>query len=69
MPHDPQRGELWFRFCFSLAGLALVVAAVIIRGIPQGPALFEVIGIAGLFFGGSAVWTGMKLFGKQAGDR
>ena len=62
MANGPNRGELWFRLCFSLAGLALMAAAVILRGIPNGPALVEVIGIAGLFFGLTAIWTARKLW-------
>jgi xanthosine utilization system XapX-like protein len=57
----PDRGELRFRLVFSLVGLALLGVAVAIRGIPSGPALVEVFGIAGLFFGGTAVWTIWKL--------
>lgn len=69
MSHTPERSELWFRFCFSLAGLVLVIVAVVVRGISQGPALFEVIGIAGLFFAASAFWSGRKLFGRRSDDR
>jgi hypothetical protein len=58
----PDRGELWFRLIFSLAGLCLMVAAIAIRGIPNGPALVEVIGIAGAFFGGTAIWSALKLW-------
>ncbi|MGR3271959.1 hypothetical protein DU478_03240 [Thalassococcus profundi] len=68
MQKGPDRSEHWFRFLFSLAGLALLIVAVAIRGIPSGPALFEVIGIAGLFFGASAVWSGLKLFRRSDGD-
>jgi len=58
----PTRGELWFRFMFSLFGLGLMIFALWYRGIPEGPALFEVVGIASLFFGGSAVWTARRLW-------
>lgn len=73
MAADPVRSELLFKFVFSLVGLALLVAAVAIRGWPQGPAMFEVIGVAGLFFGGSAVWSGWRLMrlreeGRDPGD-
>jgi hypothetical protein len=57
----PTRKELIFRLVFSLAGLGLMIAALRMHGIPQGPALFEVIGVAGLFFGVTAVWTTRKL--------
>lgn len=62
MKYGPTRGELWFRLGFSLAGLGLLAVAVAYRGIPSGPALVEVIGVAGLFFGGTAVWAGARLF-------
>jgi hypothetical protein len=68
MRHDPKRGELLFRFWFSLAGLVLVGVAVVARGIANSAALVEVIGIAGLFFGGTAVWTGLKLLKQHSDD-
>ncbi len=58
----PTRGELKFRLVFSLAGLAMLAAVVVFRGVPNGPALVEVVGIAGAFFGGTAGWTLWKLF-------
>lgn len=58
----PTRGELTFRLVVSLAGLALMVFALFYRGIPDGPALVEVVGIAGLFFGGSAIWSAVRLW-------
>lgn len=57
----PTRGELRFRLAVSLAGLALMAVALSRRGVPTGPALVEVVGIAGLFFGGTAVWTAWQL--------
>jgi hypothetical protein len=59
--HGPDRSELIFRLVFSLVGLVVLAGAVAIRGIPTGPALVEVFGIAGLFFGGTALWTVWKL--------
>ncbi|WP_299750226.1 hypothetical protein [uncultured Tateyamaria sp.] len=59
--HGPTRGDLLFRFWFSLAGLSLLIGALIFRGIPQGPAGWEAIGLATLFFGGTLVWTLWKL--------
>lgn len=58
----PTRGELWFRFLFSLAGLALLCVAVVVRGISNPAALIEVVGIAGAFFGGTAIWSAVKLW-------
>ena len=60
--YGPGRGELWFRLVVGLLGLLLVGAAVAIRGVSSAPALVEVIGIAGLFFGGSSVWAGWRLW-------
>ncbi|MCC1490991.1 hypothetical protein [Cognatishimia sp. F0-27] len=60
---DPaKRKELWFKLVFSLFGLALMCVAIFARGIPNAPALVEVVGVAGLFFGGSAVYCALKLF-------
>ncbi|WP_439123484.1 hypothetical protein [Marivita sp.] len=59
---EPTRNELWFRLLFSLAGLALLVVAVMVRGISNSAALVEVVGIAGLFFGGTAAWAARKLW-------
>jgi hypothetical protein len=58
----PTRNELWFRLIFSLFGLALLSVAVWVRGIANAPALVEVMGIAGVFFGGTALWTIRKLW-------
>jgi len=58
----PTRGELWFRLAFSLGGLAMMGFALWYRGIPDGPALIEVVGLASLFFGGTTLWTLRKLW-------
>jgi hypothetical protein len=47
----PTRGELWFWLWASIFGLALMVVALVLRGIPEGPAFFEVVGLATLVFG------------------
>lgn len=57
----PTKNELWFRLLFSLGGLALLIVAVIVRGISNSAALVEVVGIAGAFFGGTAIWSALKL--------
>jgi xanthosine utilization system XapX-like protein len=64
----PTRGELKLRLAISLVGLALMIAALFWRGLPQGPAIVEVVGIAGLFFGGSAIWTLRKLIKGETSD-
>ncbi|OSQ53137.1 hypothetical protein [Marivita geojedonensis] len=57
----PTRNELLFRLIFSLGGLALLAVAVMVRGISNSAALVEVVGIAGVFFGGTAIWAAVKL--------
>lgn len=57
----PTRGELWFRLAFGLAGLAVLGLAIALRGFPTGPALVEVGGIAGVFLGGTVVWSAWRL--------
>lgn len=47
----PTRGELWFWLWVSAGGLGLMVTAFLLRGIPEGPAFFEVVGLATLVFG------------------
>lgn len=59
------RGELWFRVWFSLVGLGLVAAVIVVRGWPKGPALVEVIGVAGLFFAGTLGWSLYQLFHRD----
>lgn len=63
----PSRGELWFRLCAGLAGLALLTVAITARGMPSGPALVEVLGFGGLFFGGTVVWSAWQLWKQRAG--
>lgn len=58
--YGPTRGELWFRLVFSIAGLALMIFAVAYRGF-NGIASVEIIGIAGAFFGGTLIWSVVKL--------
>ena len=43
----PSKSELKFRMWFSLAGLVMLVGALVFRGLPMGPAMFEVVAIAG----------------------
>ncbi len=57
----PSRSEIKFRLYASLAGLAMLILAIAFRGIPTGPAMFEVVGIAGAFFGGTLIWSLLKL--------
>ena len=48
---SPTRGELWFWLWVSAAGLGLLAVALLFRGLPSGPALAEVVGVASLVFG------------------
>ncbi|MDJ0628533.1 MAG: hypothetical protein QNJ44_09770 [Rhodobacter sp.] len=63
--YGPTRKEHIFRLCFSLFGLSLMLVALLYRGIPTGPALFEVGVMGGLFFSGSAIWSASKLIKGQ----
>ncbi|MCX7286136.1 MAG: hypothetical protein NTW20_00865 [Rhodobacterales bacterium] len=47
----PTRGELWVWLWISTGGLGLMAVALVIRGLPSGPALAEVVGVASLVFG------------------
>jgi hypothetical protein len=49
--YGPTRGELWFWLWASAGGLGLMGVALFLRGVPNGPALAEVIGLAGAVFG------------------
>lgn len=64
MKYGPSRGEWKFRLVFSLAGLCLLAAALFYQGLPEGPGLIEVAGVAGLFFGGTAVMALRALLRK-----
>ena len=59
--YGPSRGDLMFRTCFAAAGLALTLAAVLFRGLPQGPGGWEAIIIAIVFFGGTLIWSLRRL--------
>lgn len=47
----PTRGELWFWLWVSAGGFGLMAVALGVRGIPEGPAIAEVVGLAGVVFG------------------
>lgn len=47
----PTRGELWFWLGVSSGGLGLMGLALFLRGVPSGPALVEVVGLASGVFG------------------
>lgn len=49
--YGPTRGELWFWLTVSAAGLAFMVYAFLVRGMPQSAALVELVGLPLLAFG------------------
>jgi hypothetical protein len=49
--HGPTRGELWFWLFASLGGFGLMAVAIAVRGIPEGPAIAEVLGLGTVVFG------------------
>jgi hypothetical protein len=61
----PTRGELLFRFWAGVAGVFLLAGVMMKMGIPSGPALVELYGFGGLFFGGTAIWAGWKLWHRD----
>lgn len=48
---QPTRGELWFWLWVSAGGFVLMGVALVVRGIPEGPAIAEVVGLATVVFG------------------
>ncbi|MEO0390030.1 MAG: hypothetical protein AAF218_03725 [Pseudomonadota bacterium] len=64
----PSRKDLMFRLAVSVAGLLLLIGAILYRGLPIGPAGWEAIGISTVFFGGTLAWTLWKLIKKDYSD-
>ena len=62
----PTRGELWFRMAVGVGGLGFLAYALSVRGMPSGPALFEVLGIGGVFFGGTIGVSAWRLWKDRA---
>jgi hypothetical protein len=59
--YGPSRGELKFRVVVGILGLCLMGYVVGVRGMPSGPALVEVVGFGGLFFGGTLFFAIRRL--------
>lgn len=59
--YGPTRGEHLFRLIFSLFGLGCIGVLFAVHGVPRGPGLVEVVGIAAAFFGGTAVLSARAL--------
>jgi hypothetical protein len=57
----PSRGELWFRIVVGILGLCLVAFMVFAKGLPEGPALVEVVGLGVAFFGGTLFFAVRRL--------
>jgi len=49
--YGPTRNELWFWLWASAGGLGFLALALVLRGVPGGPALVEVVGLAAGVFG------------------
>lgn len=62
--YGPTRGEWIFRLVFSLVGLGMMAVALSLHGV-RGIAWVEIVGIAGAFFGGSAIWAAWQLIRKE----
>jgi hypothetical protein len=63
--YGPTRGELWFWLWVSIGGLLLMAMALGLRGLPSGPALAEVVGLAGLVFGYLGARSVKRLIRRQ----
>lgn len=59
--YGPTRGERIIRLCFSPIGLALIVIALVLHGIPTGPTIFEIGVMGGGFLGATAIWSVRKM--------
>jgi hypothetical protein len=62
MKYGPSRGEDKFRILVSILGLCFVAYVVTVRGLPSGPAIVEVVGLAGALFGGTIFFSGRRLW-------
>lgn len=62
--YGPTRGEHLFRLIFSIFGLGCIGVLFAVQGVPRGPGLVEVVGIAGAFFGGTFALSARALLRK-----
>lgn len=62
--YGPTRGEHLFRLIFSIFGLGCIGVLFAVQGVPRGPGLVEVVGIAGAFFGGTFILSARALLRK-----
>lgn len=61
----PTRGELWFWLWVSIGGFGLLTVALMLRGIPQGPAIAEVVGLATVVFGYLGIRSAKRLIRRE----
>lgn len=61
----PTRGELWFWLWVSIGGFGLLAVALMLRGIPQGPAIAEVVGLAAVVFGYLGIRSAKRLIRRE----
>ncbi|MCL1627856.1 MULTISPECIES: hypothetical protein [Roseinatronobacter] len=61
MSFGPDKAEHRFRLAVSIIGLVVLIW-IIASGRMTGFAWVEVGAVAGLFFGGSALWSGWQLW-------
>jgi len=62
----PTRRELRFRLGWSVLGIVVLAGLWVAGVLPEGPGRIEILALAGLFFGGSAIWSAWKL--RQSED-
>lgn len=65
--YGPTRGEHLFRLIFSIFGLGCIGVLFAVQGVPRGPGLVEVVGIAGAFFGGTFILSARALLRRNQG--
>jgi hypothetical protein len=59
------RREARVRLAVCAVGFALLAGVFAVRGVPEGPGLIEVAGIAGLFLGWSALGALRRLWRRD----
>ena len=61
----PTRGELWVWLWASAGGFAFLAVALVVRGIPDGPAIAEVVGLATVVFGYLGIRSVKRLIRRE----
>jgi hypothetical protein len=65
--YGPTRGEHLFRLIFSIFGLGCIGVLFGVQGVPRGPGLVEVVGIAAAFFGVTFILSARALLRRTQG--